>query len=896
MLPHSPDPAKAAPADAARGGARSTGGAPRQRVDLKRRLDVGKETGKADAGAPPLLKRARVAVIQRADAADRPLTFASVGAGPRGAEGPMWLAVLYETFLPQLLALEDAGARFCVDYKLIERGGLDAVARGLAWNAQQGASTVNSHTEVLPDAARLLLGQQAPDMDHTARIREYLKANLDRLTEGLREHPVVLAMLERRVDGTHGTAEDPMVRIPVLPRAEQGKEEFEQYQRIWHERLRQKLPFFEPEILLDTCVDRIDLSDPHRPKLELISSATHQPISPDTGVDSLRVNTGTTLADPRLQPEVLKRAYVGAMNTQALRDHLRQRCPHGIDEDGILRGGVRLLLGGTRLSAQDAVLALDPIMKLFARDRSDPDGFSVNETARARHPGGLTFVSGAGVWHPPRHAWSEAWWQKTEPLGNIEEQHALFLHGQGEEVFRAWALIADASVAVAHGVTPRQLRHDGETLFERLKAEHEGTLHFHAKLKEANAGKLPGRARQRLEREATQTPEGGLRQAYLSTILGLGMSRDPKEAAAKMERNAPWTFRGRQGYPMHRAQLCSITQPGSEAALDNAALVDRFNAMMAYVTASPIEVHSAVFKLFEAGIARHLRASYEDIEAGADEKLLLDAGAGKEGFDAFLVSKVFGRDAEGVIARMKGQVEPAAPGLPDLPRVGRHRRIETPAGLSHCEDHSLNGKGSRVPRDTVPGAVQDAGPLPTVNAFSTDINNRESAIDEAIRDGMRGVAMTMLAGAGFIDPVCEVERLYDRHRPTPREYEQEVARFAAPFRHAMLKAKLLQIAEQAAGDNAREYCRLATAAASGDVSRFRLALVPPAKSGEALKARYQTAASACSDNVPAFKPPSWAEFSKRFVDAPMHVHEQVVQEAFALALQTLKDRGGEEGV
>lgn len=807
----------------------------------------------------------------------------------------MWLAVLYEAFLPQLQALEQQGARFCVDYKLIEQGGMDAVGRGPAWNAQQGAGTVNSHAELLPDAARSLLGRHADDMDHSARIKEYLKANLDRLTESLQEHPVVLAMLERRVDGTHGTVDDPMTRIPVLPRAEQGNEEFEQYQRIWRERLRQKLPFFEPEILLGTRVDRIDLSDPHLPRLELSSTTTHRPVALGAGVDSLRVNTGTTLADPRLQPEVRKRAYVGAMNTPALREHLQRLCPDKMDEDGTLRGGVRLLLGGTRLSAQDAILAVDPLMTLFARDKSDPDGFRVTDAARAKHPHGLTFVSGAGVWHPPRHAWSEAWWQKTEPLGNIEEQHALFLHGQGEEVFKAWAVIADASVAVAHGVTPRQLRHEGKTLFERLKAEHEGTLHFHAKLKAANAGKLPGRARQRLEREATQTPEGGLRQAYLSTILGLGMSRDPHEAAAKMERNAPWTFRGRHGYPMHRAQLCSITQPGSEVALDNAALVDRFDAMMSYVTAAPIEVHSAAFKLFEAGIARHVHASYESIEAGEHDQLVLDAGEGKEDFDAFIVPKVFKRDAEGVIARMAGQVEPAAPELPDLPRVGRHRRIETPSGISHCEDHSLNGQGSRVPRETMPAAVLDAGPLPTLNAFSTDVNNRESAIDEAIRDGMRGVAMTMLAGAGYVDPVCEVERLYDQHCPSAEEYKREVARFAAPFRQAMLKAKFLQIAEQAAGDNAREFCRLATAAATADASKFRLALVPPRKSGEALKARYQAASSMCSDDVPEFRPPSWAEYNKRFVDAPMHEHERVVDEAFALAMQTLKDRQAEQG-
>ena len=820
----------------------------------------------------------------------------SVGGGPRGESQAMAEMELLRLHRADFERIQTLGGIYNIQTVIIERRGEDDVGRGNAWGQEQGTGPANTGAEACRSTADTPAA--GGPLDYPARFANHLAGNRERFVQESKGNPVISTLLSRAFDGTHGPKDVPVTDRAVMTRAQQGTEELQRFQQARRE-TRKAFPFYHLHVLTETSVEKIDLSTPDKPLLGLMDADTNQPTGVIVG-DTVRLNTGTTLSSPISDPAVSRHSFIQAMNPRVLEAFLAGK--NLLDEAGVVKPGTKFALGGSRLSAYDQLLSLVPMMPLFVSDDTVPLGYRVSDEAKAKYQGAITFISRTpGRWIPPRHAHDPVWRQEVDPLSNAKEQHALRLHRQGEEEFRSWGVLTDSSVAVTLGMVPKEVRQEGLSTKDLLRAQYASSMQSAQKL--AQARHLEGDAKGMAINESTRTLEGARRQAYLSTILGFGMERRLEEAFGEMARMAPFTFDGQKGYLIHRAQMKGMTEPGTELAQDNAELLKRFDTVMSDVTSSPMVVHAAVPMLVEAGIATYMSGSYDGLEAdGVERSLSFTARDGaKASFDAFIVSPTFDRGKEPAIASLAGQVKAADQRVPDLGEVTMNRRILAKDGQpTQVEDHSLNGKGAQVP---------GTGSMSYV--FSTDVNNRESAIDVAPGLAYRRMAQEHLAAAGFDDPVGTVEGLYRKYFPSDEAYAREVARFAPHFDAAIIKAEFLKAAELAAHDDAQAFKGLAETARSASTVKTRAALFElPFREAVSTRLpdkldrhqepqevvdRHRDASRMYADalaNKPRFTPASNADYHKRFVDVPLEIHQKVYKDALELAEARLQRRSG----
>jgi hypothetical protein len=828
---------------------------------------------------PRAASASAASVLTAAATKNGPSVLVSVGGGPRGETQALAEIDLINARRADFDRIQHLGGKYDIKTVIVERNAESSIGHGRAWGPEQSQGTANTGVEVSRGPGLL---------DYARRFRGHLETNLNVYTAQAQGQPIQDAVLSAAYDGSLGPAGQPAIQRSAMTRAQVGAEAADNFR---HARAQAAagIQFYRLEVMAHTNAAAIDLSDPSKPKLQL-SDARTGASKGQLDANTVRLNTGTTLTPPISDAAVISHSFTSAMDAQAVKSFLAGK--DLLDDNGMLKPDAKIALGGSGLSAYDQLLALNPVMKLFERDESAPLGYKVSEQAQQRYQGSITFVSNTeGKWIPPRHAHGPAWTQDTEPLGNAQEQHAMFLHQQGQEVFKAWGVLTGASVALAQGTVPKAVHQQGMSTAQLLAAQHASNVKASTKLVEAR--ELHGDAKTAAIDQSTHTLEGARRQASLSTVLGLGMAREPSATAADMARLAPNTFAGREGYLMHRAQAKAVTEPGTPTSGDNKALLERFGAeTMQDVTSSPMHVQDTVPQLMAAGIANYQAASYGNFKAdGAAKPLSLTAHDGRRTeFDAFIVSSTFNLGAEPVLRSVGTQAKPAHPAVPHHPEVTSHRRIvDKDNQATAVEDFSLHGKGAKVP-----------GTGNTSNAFAFDVNNRESAVHVAPALALRRMAHEHLRAAGFDNPAQLVDELYKKHLTSDDEHNHEAAGFAKHFDAGMVKAESLKAAAVAAGDDAQAFKRVAEAARAGSVVKThaslidaRLGLDPVLNANEFKNSK--SASSSLADGLaarPQFEPASNADYQKRFVDMPVQMHEQVYASALRLAEERLLQAQG----
>lgn len=802
----------------------------------------------------------------------------SVGGGPRATTQALAEMQLLMERHDDLEAIGALGGKYDMCTTIIERQPADWLGRGTAWGNDQGEGMVNT-------------GAETSGLGYPERLAAFYTRNYDRFRkEYAQNNPVAATMQIKAFTAPLGTPSQPAVEQSMGTRRHQGKEEPEHFEATWKKFVAMQetcrvLLGYKLSVFAQTEVSHVDIStDPAVPRVILKSmvSGDEQITLPAATV---RLNTGTTLVSPIEKKDVQERSFTQLLDTKKLKAFLHAR--NSLDADGKLKPGVKLALGGSGLSAIDEAQALQCVMDLMETDESSLVGHKVSESAKVKYKGAITFISNReGKWIPPRHAHTPEWTQAIDPLGTPEMQHAAFLHGDGKEIFNgAWSNVVDASIALASGITQGEVGQRGLTTKDLLARQFKSTLGHAKALKEAEG--LSGAKRQEKLTQASRTLEGARRQGYFSTILGLGMARDIPSAVEKMESRAPLTFAGRgNGYPMHRAQLMAISRPGSEVAKNNAPLLARSEAYMADITSSPWPIHAQIPMLMEAGIIEHLAGSYDELKVdGSDGRLTFTANNGeKRKFDAFIVSPVMQRSAEPAITSLNGQVMPVDPALPDLGEVTLNRMLKTHDGQkSHVEDYGLNGKGAFIP-----------GTKSKVGIFATDVNNRESAESVAQGLALRRLAQAHLAAAGIEDPVGAVEKMYEELLPEDDAFDKEVKSFEADFDELMAMDEYLKAAKETADTDGEFFGAMAEKART-PASRKSAATVARKirennlrdPENQDLINRYVETLEryeAGLQTVPKFSPTTNMNYQKRFVDAPISMHETVYQRAFEMAV------------
>lgn len=829
-----------------------------QLVGLAKKMDIGKLRTLRETGGPLRVRHIKAALKENKPPS-RGQRVVSVGGGPRGVSQTNEEIAFLVNHRKDFEALEKLGGTYEMATVVFDKGDFNAMGRGAAWT-DQNEGTVNTGAE----------------SGNEGRLSKYSQTNKEDILEYLKGNPVARGIFASAF--TEGDAPGPVTHRAALTRALQGREELEHFKdmlRLFDD--EELASIYNLVIMTETEVTGIDLSNPKKPVVA--TGAERWP------VDTVRLNTGTTLASPlgEDQAEVRKHAYIGPMQAAGLKEVMAKN--NLLDGHDMLIPGKKILTGGSGLSLYDQLLALHSVMDLFEEEPASPTGYKITDAAKEKYGGSILVTSNTpGKWISPRHSHGAAWTQEVDPIAGIKEQHALFLHNQGEEVFNAWQDILVGTFAAATGRTPEQVRQEGLTTEQLLRAQHVETEKHAQALKDKNG-------------KAEQTLYGARRQGYLSTTLGFGMERDLPKATADMYAMAPGTFKGREGYLMHRAQLKGISEPGTEVSKDNKELVSVLNTRMQDITASPFRVHEMMLMLMDAGIAKYTPGSYRKITAGEAQQRPLsftDSDGAKTEHDLFLVSPTFQRGENPAVASLRGQVDPVHASRPNYGRVGPHRMLQKDGASTHVEDYGLGGKGVRVDNSSVLGL------------FANDVNNRESATQIAPGLAFRRFAQEALAIAGHPDPVGEVERLYEDLSSGAKDvdeaekgYQDEVEKFREHYQSAMEKAAYLKIIGEAM--NNPEYLKHNGMNPEEPAVNYNKLF----EAGRTREGREKYGGEKYTEavkQIPEYRPASRQDYFTRFVDSPDFIHEAVYTKASLLAAQSLLEprmeqekRGGQTG-
>ena len=737
----------------------------------------------------------------------------------------------------------DLGGTYDMRTTIVEKQGLAAIGMGEAWNRNQ-QGTVNTGAEGWGYGPRL-------ETDYAENKPQHLFAT--------RDNPAARAMFNRAFSEAGETTEsgskaDPKPRVDraATIRSQLGREERDYFLKKVQEAQSDPLlaKIYKLNIVADTTAVKVDASRPLRPSVSVEGSGRKASV---IQADVIRMNTGTTLHSPLTaeQAAVAEHSYIGPMSSEKLSLCLEAKGLLG--EDGRLKPGTQVLTGGSGLSLYDQIFALGPLMGLTEADSESPHGYRVTEKAKQNYGGAILITSNTdGKWISPRHSHTPEWTQDLTPISNSREQHALFLHHQGEEVYKAWQDICTGTVAAATGRSPKEVRQEGintQDLLQRQAAETQKHL-----------AAPPG--------ESEKTMYGAKRQADLSTILGMGLEPNPSQAAVSLGEAAPLTYKDRAGYSMHRAQLKAITEPDTPVSENNKGLIAVHNDRFQDITASPAIVHALVPMLMDSGIARYTPGSYQGIRAteqSSDKRLaFVDKAGNRTMHDFFLVSPTFNLSANPAEASLAGQVAPLDPSEPHIARVGRNRMLLRQDGSPlNVESYSIAGKGIKRHNDSF------------VGMYAYDVNNRESAVQIAPGLAYKRLAQQHLAAAGRLDPVGDVDRMYEDLYPSEEAYHAEVVQFSGDFESALHKAALMREADRMAKDDPATF------------KQWYEIFSEVAKTPEMLRELGRTAYEEELKQIPEFSPASRDKYFGRFVDAPDHVHQQVYARAVREAKQAL---------
>ncbi|MBO0333937.1 cache domain-containing protein [Sneathiella sp. CAU 1612] len=610
----------------------------------------------------------------------------SVGGGPRGAMQFNAEVDFLKANKGDFEALRSLGAFYNIQTTIIEKQGAESITGGVAWTETFGAAMMNTGAET----------------EISSRVIRYIEENQESIEKELKENPVGYATF-KRAKRSGRIFQNPLNRALVTRRI-MGRELHEHFNNQVEEANELNIGY-SVNVLCNSTVRGIDVSNPLKPVVIFERGDQLGGLS----ADNVRINIGTITHCATDDEDVQKLTYWGPMFGSRKTKHPEEdksntsvvpvdpapedktEPPFGRQNQGVtaflkrlgltdehdkLNKEATLFVGGSGLSLYDQLLALQDSMGLFESvDESEweeyPLGYKISEAAIEKYvrnrrndiPPLVIISRTPGKWIPPRHSHGP-WWRQSigdestpsQPLaGSAKIQHALFLHGDGGQVFDTWKIIMDGAIAAYCGQHPDALKTDMDT-YSLLKEQYQRNI--------VRAKKINNYSD---DISATRTLEGASRQAYLGGILGFGMELGPGpvfEDENSLANMAPLTAKGRLGYLMHRAQFRAISnpvtyKPTAEHALAQRKMLANAGDMMNHVTSSPIEVQSLMQMLIDAKLAVYLPVDYANIKYNNNKLVIqpsavdkieknpyLDRVGGADAlksrqFDAFIVSAIF---------------------------------------------------------------------------------------------------------------------------------------------------------------------------------------------------------------------------------------------------------------
>lgn len=796
-----------------------------------------------------------------------------VGGGPRTIiqlNSEILFMIIYQHHFEALARL---GARYNIETTIVEKQKVVGVGRSFNDN-QTGMMNTGVESDIsfpLPvpfEGANL--NQLMSFLSYTHRYENLIGPNSEAYYEHVKHLNLPGAMMFKNSLGPESSTQDGKLehQRAYLLRRTVGQEEVCTSNLIL-KLAESMLPFYNVQVLPSSMVRRIDISNIERPTAFVENLADGREMTIEAS--QIRLNSGTTVRDAVCDPRLQRLTFCQAMNAEHFKAYCAGRGLLGTD--GLLKGKVKIISGGIGLSGLDQITVLDHVMKLFEEDGSSL-GFRVREAAKQKYANAITIVSRtASSACPPRHSFTFEWQQDTKVLGSAKHLHGLFLHNYGEEVFRTWMTIIQAAVARARNVTFESAGCNEESLENLLRSQFEESMWFMNCRKSAGHQEKLGdmSSKKTTLRLATQTLYGAWRQAALGTLFGVGLDADANTAIAEMRELAPSTWKGREFFLYARGQAAAISHPTFAKEKSNADTFKKLDFLMKHVTSAPVEMHSMLHLLIDAGILQHVKGSYTDIRPVNGSSKMNLAGAL---YDLFIVSPVFDRTEDKAELSVAKQVQHFDHNSPSYGLVGRHRRFVNKEGeCVSVEDYGLGGKGFLISTDD--GEISRAG------CFAFDVNNRSSAVSIASSLTLRRMAQAHLSAVGISHPHKVLDGIYENAKAPIEMFNAEVQTFRHFYNEAMEIGAYLEAIIQVCGDDALLFRMLYDEGLtrSGRHKQMRRMSACKMELGRTVARRYFEKV----ERIPVFSPPSRDDYLARFVDNTEEEDVFMYKEAMRLA-------------
>ncbi|KAJ7493866.1 hypothetical protein FB451DRAFT_1388008 [Mycena latifolia] len=474
-------------------------------------------------------------------------------------------------------------------------------------------------------------------------------------------------------------------------------------------------------------------------------------------------------------------------------------------ENGQIKSGSHIGITGFSLSAYDYVSL---VLRYTSVIEATDTGYKIHPENAEAYQGLLTFISRDGVPAPPRHI-DAAYYAdpRRPPILTSEEMHALLLQKQFDWL-NFWKVFLDANVARSLGKMPKDLHY-------RQAMEPQERMVDYARQNEAYArGEL--------------TEVGLQRTGFWLAYGGQGFHANPAQAEAELVKKAPLTRTDRAGFLMRRGALAEVTSTDYVQSNSNKPFFDEYGIMHYCVAASPPAIQYLVARMFELGVATHVKGDFGNIVPGL-------RGNGYVLFAPNLLD----RRNDAVLVSLKDAVKDVVPGQPAYAK-GRFLRAREGTALVHAIDMGMGGQGTRATLQGSPGQS-------IVGMRWGDTSFLDAAVYGAASVAPMTVLLSSIAAKGASKPA---ERLL--------AYYKE---FKSVWTEVHKKHAFLVLCEEVAR-NAAEYLEY-TGKVFDAASRDKLVdgWVQAKLNGSAVE-KYHKAVGA----IPAFNPPPMEDYFERFVD------------------------------
>ncbi|CAN8064115.1 unnamed protein product [Agarophyton chilense] len=800
-----------------------------------------------------------------------------IGGGPRSVIQVNTEIIFMILFRDHFRELCNLGAHYDISTTVIEKK--EGVGLGSPYCAGQTGMMNTGLEDDIHFPLSLPKGSEALSvlmhfLSYKQRYESFVGQNTDAYYEEVKKYNLPGSIMFKKSVGPESFSLDGTLdhKIAYIMRRTTGAEEEKTFEVV-RSLAQRLLPFYKLNIQSSSEVRGVKVQSTGK---QLVISEQRGTSIPQTiEADQVRLNTGTILKNPVLDARVRDLMFCQAMNVEHFKLYCAER--QLLDNDGWMKQGIKVISGGMGLSGLDQLTVLDGVMNLFEEDESHLLGYKVKESAKLKYQNAITLISrteGRSVF--PRQGFTPEWRQDGQIMAFTEHLHALSLHNQGEEVFGIWYDILTASVARTMKKTPEEVRQGNLPIETSLKLQYEETLKFLHNRRLAGdqekEGNLPGK--ERFMNEAMKTVYGAWRQATTAFLLGYGLESSIQAATDRMENLAPITWKGRQSWLFTRTMVGAITDPEFALKKSNMEYFHNWKNIYRYIASSPVEIHSMMHLLIEAGIASYEHAEYNQV--------IYDDATGKldvNGIlhDLFIVSPTYETSEDVVSTNISQQLQPFVSDHPSYGKIGKFRKFQDKLGRSvPIECNGVAGLGFDV---------HEHGMHSKVGTFAVDLNDRSSGTGVASSFTLRRMAVAHMKAAGIECAEEKIEELYELGKPSIEAYENEVRKFEKYFLEAYEIWAYLRAIEAIAGDDGRLFCELYD---SGLTRNGREAVMEKCRSESSTGVNGSEIYFRELANVPAFNILSRDGFYARSVDTTDEEDVWLYKEAFKLAKKHLK--------